>query len=100
MNNIKILTSTTVHQNGKMVSETSQNHTETNTGDFYTTCNKMYANLVNYYTQLANNKVTSFACRDSLNYVFEYGVCVCTVCHVIGNVSVVFQMSEILYRTK
>lgn len=100
MNNIKILTRITVYQNGKMVSETSQNNTETNTGDFYTTCNKMYANLVNYYTPLAKNKVTSFACKDSLNYVFEYGVCVCTVCHVIGNVSVVFQMCESLYTTK
>lgn len=100
MNNIKILTRITVYQNGKMVSETSQSNTETNTGDFYTTCNKMYANLVNYYTPLAKNKVTSFACRDSLNYVSEYGVGVCTVCHVIGNVSVVFQMRESLYRTK
>lgn len=100
MNNIKILIRITVYRNGKMVSETSQNSIETNTGDFYTTYNKMYGNLVKYYTPLANNIVTSFACKDSLNYVFEYGVCVCTVCHVIGNVSVVFQMCESLYSTK
>ena len=100
MNNIKILTRNTVYQDGKIVSETLQNNIETDTGSFYATCTKMYANLVNYYTPLAKNIVTSFAYKDSLNYVFEYGVCICIVCHVIGNVSVVFQMRESLYRTK
>lgn len=100
MNNIKVTVKTTVYKKNCIVSETSTSYTERNTGDLVETTKKMYKNLLDYYTPLSNNKVTSFACKDSYNAAFEYGACVCSVLHILDDVSVWFQMLESVEYTK
>ena len=100
MNNIKVTVKTTVYNKNCIVSETSTSYTERNTGDLVETTKKMYKNLLDYYTPLSNNKVTSFVYKDSYNAAFEYGACVCSVLHILGDVSVWFQMLESVEYTK
>lgn len=100
MNNIKILTKVSVYKGAKKVSKSSFEVITPNTGDIIETAKKMYKNMIDYYTPLAKNTATSFACKDTYNYIIEYGVCGCTIQHTIGDVSVIFQMSEVLYHTK
>lgn len=56
--------------------------------------------MLEYYTPLSTNKATSFACKDSYNAAFEYGACVCSVLHILGDVSIWFQMLESVEYTK
>ena len=100
MNNIKVTVKTTVYNKNCIVSETSTSYTERNIGDLLKTIKKMYKNLLDYYTPLSQNKDTSFACKDSYNAAFEYGACVCSVLHILGDVSVWFQMLESVEYTK
>lgn len=94
MYNINVTVKTTVYNKDVTVSETSTSYTECNTGDLVETTKKMYKNMLDYYTPLSRNEATSFARKDSYNAAFEYGVCVCGVLHVLGDVSVWFQMLE------
>ena len=100
MNNIKVTLKTTVYNKNVIVSETSTSYTECNTGDLVETTKKMYENLLEYYTPLSKNKATSFACKDSYNAAFEYGACVCSILHSLGDVCVWFQMLESVEYTK
>lgn len=100
MNNIKVTVKTTVYKENCIVSETSTSYTERNTGDLVETTKKMYKNLLDYYTPLSNNKVESFARKDSYNAAFEYGACACSVWHILGDVYVWFQMLESVEYTK
>jgi hypothetical protein len=100
MNNIKVTVKTTVYNKNVIVSESSTSYTERNTGDLAETTIKMYKNLLDYYTPLSQNKATSFACKDSYNAAFEYGACVCSVLHILGDVSIWFQMLESVEYTK
>lgn len=100
MNNIKVTVKTTVYKNNVIVSETSTSYTERNTGDLIETTKKMYKNLLEYYTPLSKNKATFFACKDSYNAAFEYGACVCSVSHLLGDVSILFQMLESVEYTQ
>lgn len=100
MTNIKVTVKTTVYNKNSIVSETSTSYTEHNTCDLVETTKKMYKNLLDYYTPLSQNKATSFACKDSYNAALEYGACVCSVLHILGDVSVWFQMLEHVEYTK
>lgn len=100
MNNIKVTVKTTVYNKNVTVSETFTSYTERNTGDLVETTKKIYKNLLDYYTPLSQNKATSFAYKDSYNAAFEYGACVCSVMHILGEVSVLFQMLEYVEYTK
>lgn len=100
MNNIKITVKTTVYNKNVTVSDTSTSYTERNTGNLEETTKKMYKNLVDYYTPLSQNKATNFACKDSYNTAFKYGICVCSVLHILGDVSIWFQMLEFVEYTK
>lgn len=101
MNNIKVTVKTTVYnKKNVIVSETSTSYTERNTGNLLETTKKMYKNMLDYYMPLSQNKVTSFACKDSYNAAFEYGACVCSVLHILGDVSIWFQMLEYVEYTK
>lgn len=90
MNNIKVTVKTTIYKKNVTISETFTSYTESNTGNLLDTIKKMYKNMLDY-TPLSQNKATSFACKDSYNAAFEYGVCVCSVLHVLGNVSICFK---------
>lgn len=94
MNNIKVIVKTTVYKKNVTVSRTSTSYTERNTGDLLETTKKMYKNMLDYYIPLAKNNATSFACKDSYNAAFEYGACVCGVLHILGDVTIWFQMIE------
>lgn len=100
MNNIKVTVKTTVYKKNVTVSETSTSYTERNTGNLIDTTKKMYKNMLDYYTPLSTNKAVSFACKDSYNAAFEYGTCVCGVLHILGDVSIWFQMLEYVEYTK
>ena len=100
MNNIKITTRVIIYEHGKEVSKTEQSYTENNTGNRSKTLRNMYQKLMDFYSPLATNKVTSFAFKDSYKYGAEFGVYTCTIQHVIGSVTVSFQMAEYLERTK
>lgn len=100
MNNIKVTVKTTVYKKNVIVSETYTSYTERNTGNLIDTTKKMYKNMVDYYTPLSTNKAVSFACKDSYNATIEYGACVCSVLHILGDVSIWFQMSESVEYTE
>lgn len=100
MNIIKITVKTTVYNKNVTVSETSTSYTERNTCNLLDTTKKMYKNMVDYYTPLSKNKATAFAFKDSYIDACEYGACVCSVLHILGDVSICFQMLESIEYTK
>lgn len=100
MNNIKVTVKTTVYKKNVIISETSTSYTERNTGDLVETTKKMYKNMLDYYIPLSKNNATSFACKDSYNAAFEYSACACSVLHILGDVSIFFQMLQSVAYTK
>lgn len=100
MKNIKVTVKTTVYKKNVTISETSTSYTERNTGDLVETIKKMYTDMLDYYTPLSKNNATSFACKDSYNAAFEYGACVCSVLHILDDVSIWYQMLQSVEYTK
>lgn len=87
---------TSIYQDGKKVSECNFKSVSIIDGDINTVAKQVYDWQLQYFEPLKNNPLTFFSAKDSLNYIKEFGVAVCTVSHKTDNGSILFQYSQVI----